>query len=423
MLFSRFKKEIETYNLLNKNDFAVAAVSGGADSVCLLHLLSRLQALWGFSLSCAHIHHCIREEADEDADFVKSLCASWNIPFLLHKEDVLQKARTEKISVELAGREVRYSYLKTLGADVVLTAHNKNDVAESILLHLIRGCGTEGLCGIAPKREDGISRPLLCFTRTEIEVYLRFHGLSWREDKTNADTHYTRNKIRHEVIPLLTEMNPSIIDTLVKTSDIIREEESYLEAVTSAFGGFETDGDIIFLSVEALSALPLALQRRVLRKYGEDFADIHGILELLNKKNGAIHSLKNGKIAEKEYESIVIYQPDNAPADVELPENGEILFGKYRIIVGEKGIALPKNKYRVRCRRSGDFFVPEGMQGRKKVGDYFTDMKIPNRVRNQIPIFTYNDEIALVGDFRRSQNYVPKDNTIIHIRIEKAINV
>lgn len=419
MLFSRFINEIETYNLLNKNDFAVAAVSGGADSVCLLHLLSRLQALWGFSLSCAHIHHCIRKEADEDADFVKSLCALWNIPFLFHKEDVLQKARTERKSVELVGREVRYSYLKSIGADVILTAHNKNDVAESVLLHLIRGCGTEGLCGIAPKREDGISRPLLSFTRAEIEAYLRFYNLTWREDQTNADTHYTRNKIRHEVIPLLSEINPSFVDTLVKTSNIVREEESFLEKLTSSFDGCKTDGTVTFLSIEALSALPLALQRRVLRKYGEDFADINGILELLNKKNGAIHTLKNRKIAEREYESIVIYQPDNAPTEVELPENGEVLFGNYRIIVGEKGIALPKNKYQVRCRRSGDCFIPEGMRGRKKVGDYFTDMKIPNRLRNQIPIFTCNGEIALVGDLRRSQKYVPEDNSIIHIRIEK----
>jgi len=419
LLFSDFITEIETKELFNKNDYIVAAVSGGADSVCLLHLLYRLRDMWNFNLSCAHINHGIRKEAEADASFVASLCQKWDIPFLLHKEDVMKKAKLEKKSLELVGREVRYTFLKSLGADVIVTAHNKNDVAESVLLHFIRGCGPEGLSGIIPKREDGICRPLLRFTRAEIEAYLCENNLSWCNDESNADTRYTRNKIRHEIIPLLLEVNPSFFDAVFKTADIIREENSYMQRMTDSLESVKSEGDVIFFSVEKLLSVPIALRRRAVRSVAESFADTNRILDLLLKANGTVQSLTNGKIAERENGKIAVYSRfKEEPLPVVLPEKGEITFGPYRIIVGENGVALPKKRYTVRSRRSGDLFAPEGMEGRKKVGDFFTDNKIPNRLRNQIPLFVYDGEIAMVGDLRRSRNFIPEDNNVLYIKLE-----
>ncbi len=419
MLFKTFVNEIETKKLFDKNDHVVAAVSGGADSVCLLHLLCRLRKVWNFRLTCVHINHGIREEAEADAVFVQELCRKWDVPFLLHTENVRQKADDEKISLELAGREVRYRFLRSLGADVILTAHNKNDVAESILLHLFRGCGLDGLCGIPQKRADGICRPLLHFSREQIERYLRDNQLPWCEDSSNADVKYTRNRIRHEILPQIEKINPSFLDTMERMAVILGDENKILQDQTEAFHAVKEENDVIFFSVQTLLSMPIPLRRRAVRSTIDNFTDANRILDLLQKQNGAVSTLTGGKIAEREYENIAVYSPFKEKIEpVLLPLHGEVRFGSYRIITGTGDFTLPKGEYTVRTRENGDFFYPEGMQGRKKIGDFFTDEKIPRRLREAFPIITCDGVVAAVGTMRRSHLFVPENKDVVQIKIE-----
>ncbi len=424
MLFTAFVSEIEEKNLITKGDSVVAAVSGGADSVCLLHLLYRLRPVMDLELLCAHVNHGLRAEAGEDADFVLSLCQKWEIPFLLHGEDVAEKAKKEKISVELAGREVRYRFLKSIPADVIATAHNKNDVAESILLHLVRGCGLDGLCGIPQKRKDGIVRPLLSFSREQIKAYLGEHDLPWREDVSNQDLRYTRNKIRHTIIPQLEEINPSFLEATERMSDILAEENAFLQKLAEKEEFLETEGDVRKLRIDALLEMPKALRRRAVRQVAESYAEISGILELATKKNGSLFPLSDGRVAEREYEYISLYYPKKErPSPVKLPKRGEVIFGDYRITIDEEGMALPIEDYIVRTRENGDIFAPEGMQGRKKVKDFFIDEKIPHRERDRVPIITCKGKIAAIANLRRDRNFLPKNKECIFINIQKINHV
>ncbi len=424
MLFNRFAEEIQKNGLFKEGDTVVAAVSGGADSICLLHLLYRLQRIWKFSIICAHVHHGLREEADDDAAFVAACCDAWNIPFVLHKADVSLKAREEGVSIELAGRMVRYTFFASLKADAVLTAHNKNDAVESMFLHLIRGCGLEGLCGIPQKRKDGICRPLLRFSRAEIKAYLLEHQLKWREDKTNQDTQYTRNKIRKELIPKIEEINPSFLDTATRMIEVLQCENAFLQNSVNTEGIVYKEKNRIVFLIKELATLPEALQRRVVYSAFSCYTDVMQILHLLRASNGTRICLSGGWIAEREYSRISIYNKEEIiPEPVLLPEAGRIVFGQYAITAGEGGMMLAKREYLVRTRKEGDFFYPEGMGGKKKLKDFFIDMKIPKRLRDQIPILVSGNEIAAVGNMRRSRNFVPHNEQYISVSIEPIDNV
>ena len=424
MLFDDFVAGIDAYQMIGTGDSVVVAVSGGADSVCLLHLIYRLQKVLDFSLVCAHVNHGLRTSANKDASFVKDLCEKLHVPFVLHEEDVGKKAQKEKISVELAGREVRYAFFKSLKPDVILTAHNKNDVAESVLLHLIRGCGLEGLTGISPKREDGVCRPLLQFSRLQIEAYLKMHKLTWCEDESNADTQYVRNHIRHSIIPQMAKINPSVVDTIWNMTDILSAENRYLQSRLDDASALFSEGGLQKIKLDVFLKMPTALQRRLLRSFFDSYHDIQCVMQLANGKNGNRFLLKDGRIVEKEYDFLTIYKPmQEAIPTIKLPEKGSVIFGNYRITVGGAGMALPKREYVVRTRKNGDTFVPEGMTGKKKLKDFFIDEKIPRRLRDCMPMIVCGNEIAAVGTLRRSQNFVPKEEPCMLIHIQKINNV
>ncbi len=425
MLFSRFVAEIEKNVLLKKGDTVVAAVSGGADSVCLLHLLHRLSSLWDLKLFCAHVNHMLRLEAGEEAAFVASLCKEWDIPFLLHEVDIAKIAKEEKISTELAGRNARYAFLASIPADVRMTAHHKNDSVESVLLHLVRGVGLDGLCGISPKREDGICRPLLPFTKPEIEAYLKENGCTWCEDASNFSSVYTRNKIRNEILPLLEEINPSFTEAVFRMTEILKGEREYLETETARYPVTRMDGETVLFSIDILSSMPLALRRRAVRKTVESFEEVEKVLALLSAKNGVSVSLSGGKTAEREEENIAIYTPKREKIEpVELPMEGTLHFGLYTITVGDGGMKLPRKRYTVRTRKNGDSFVPEGMKGHKKIKDFLIDKKIPRRLRDELPIIICEDQIAAVANVRRSQAFRPNtEEETISLKIERTPNV
>ena len=230
------KHLIEQYHMLQKGDSVVIGVSGGADSVCLLHILWKLQAEYCLRLLAVHIHHEIRgKEADEDAVFTEKLCKERKIEYRLIKRNVPRLAAERGISEEEAGRLVRYDFfdevLKQTGSNKIAIAHNKNDKIETIIMHLLRGSGLSGLKGIEPIRGN-IIRPLIECEREEIEKYCDENRLEPRIDKTNFENDYTRNKIRNIVIPYIEkELNPNIIETIDRLSEVVKKEDRYLEKV------------------------------------------------------------------------------------------------------------------------------------------------------------------------------------------------
>lgn len=233
-MINKVLETIRKYNLIDKNDKIVIGVSGGPDSMCLLNILNDLKDKLEVSIYVAHINHMIRKEAEEETQYVESYCKSHDIPCFVKRVDVIEKSNNEKIGTEEAGRKVRYEFFeevaKQVGANKIAIAHNANDNAETILMNIFRGSGSAGLKGIEPIRDNKYIRPLIECQRAEIEKYCEDKKLEPKIDKSNFDNVYTRNKIRNILIPTIKqEFNPNIIESLNKMSNILREENDFIE--------------------------------------------------------------------------------------------------------------------------------------------------------------------------------------------------
>lgn len=281
----------------------VCAVSGGADSVALLHCLAALQRELGFTLTAAHFNHCLRgAESDGDEAFVRALCGIWSIPLTVGRGDVRQRAAETGESLEEAARHLRYAFLRAQDG-YLATAHNADDQVETVLLNLLRGTGLKGLGAMAP-REGRILRPLLEVSRADILQYLHQHGLAWREDSSNGEDSALRNRLRHHVIPLLRRENPSLSATVARSTAILRQDEAFLAGETAALlhraareGGW---------NCEILARAPDALRTRALRQLigGKKPAAVHvaAVEALLTRRNGSTSvDLPGGRVARREY--------------------------------------------------------------------------------------------------------------------------
>ncbi|MDE7226195.1 MAG: tRNA lysidine(34) synthetase TilS, partial [Ruminococcus sp.] len=226
---------IEKYDMINSGDTVICGLSGGADSVCLLLSLLRLSEDMGFSVEAVHVNHCLRgEESDRDENFCRQLCLMLNVLFTAVSCDVGSHAESESISLEQAARDMRYQALQRIAdGKKIATAHNADDNIETILLNLVRGSGIKGLSGIPPVRGN-IIRPLLTISRNEIEEYLSSENQDYVTDSTNLTDDYTRNKIRHNVIPVLKTINSSLADTTARTAEVLRSENDFIESETNS---------------------------------------------------------------------------------------------------------------------------------------------------------------------------------------------
>ena len=229
---------VNKYNLINGGDKIVLGVSGGPDSISMLHILNEIKDEYKFEIYVAHINHMIREEAIEDERYVQQYCEKNNIKCFVKRIDVQQVAKSEKIGTEEAGRNIRYEFfeevLQKVDANKIAIAHNKNDKIETIIMNLLRGSALSGLKGIEPIRDNKFIRPLIECERQEIEQYCEQQNLNPRIDKTNFENYYTRNKIRNIVIPYIKEeFNPNIIETLDRLSQVATDESNYMELQTN----------------------------------------------------------------------------------------------------------------------------------------------------------------------------------------------
>ena len=292
---NKFEKSILTYirekHMLETGDTVTAGVSGGADSVCLLTVLHRLRRVLKISLRVVHVDHMLRATAAEDAEFVRALCERLDVPFTLHRVDVAAYAKEKGLGLEEAGREVRYAAFQTHSR--IATAHTATDQAETVLLNLFRGTGLRGAAGILPVNGN-IIRPLLNTTREEIETYLRAEGIAWREDETNAEDDYVRNRVRHHILPVATrEINARAVRHLAEAAETFAEADELIAGLAEKYD--RGTGTVSYFSVSTLHALPPILQqesvRQALRSVTPHLKDISrrhidAVLELCRNNHG-----------------------------------------------------------------------------------------------------------------------------------------
>ncbi|MGQ9557894.1 MAG: tRNA lysidine(34) synthetase TilS [Desulfurispora sp.] len=274
-LLPQFASAVEEENLVNKGDRVLVAVSGGPDSVALLHLFCRLAPAWQLSVHCAHINHLLRPEAGEEAGLVADLAHRLGVPVHLARRDVAAYREQHGLNLQAAARAVRYSFLEQTAASVragrIALAHHADDQAETLLLHLLWGAGSRGLAAMLPVRQDLYIRPLLGLRKQQLVDYCRFFELPYALDRSNLKTAYRRNKIRLELIPLLQKQyNSSIVEVLARTAAILAAEDQYLqeaaqEALQKVSRQQPAGAGRLCLELAGFAGLPIALQRRVLR--------------------------------------------------------------------------------------------------------------------------------------------------------------
>ena len=446
---------IKEYSLFAPGDTVVAAVSGGADSMALLDIIASLRGL-RLNLVVAHLNHLLRgAESDADEEFVRKLAADYGVPFAVRRVDVGEVARKEGRSLEDAGRSARYAFFDEMAvlhkAHAIALAHHADDQAETVLLRLLRGAGGSGLCAMAPKSAGRYVRPLLNVTRGEIEEYLRKRGLAWRTDSSNVDMDFLRNRIRHQLIPLLSAYNPAISERLAATAHALAADEEFLEAATAAaFASHGVKGvDRVTFTVPGVLTEPRAIRLRLFRKAilqarGDlariSFRHLQAIDRLFFSPRPHLSlTLPDGLRAAKIYGEISIFTeevkypllPDeiclNAPGHYPLP-GGWILAIDFAqpsddLKSGPATTACfdldqAPFPWLVRTFRPGDRLSPFGMDGHKKVKNLFIDAKISLALRCRIPLLFCGDTLLWVGGIRRSSAACLTERTKTVIKAE-----
>ena len=440
---------IRKNKLVKKGNSVVLGVSGGADSICMLKILSDLQKRLGISMYVLHINHQIRgEEADEDAAFVKKICTKFKVPHRIINVDVPALAEAEGLSVEEAGRYIRYDefskYAYEVGATKIAVAHNSNDNAETVLMNLARGTGIKGLGGIPPKREmedaNGniveVIRPILCLSRKEIEQYLKENEIEYRNDSTNDSTDYTRNKIRLEIMPILENINDNAMQNITNASNELADTSEYIEKdVDEAYDEYvsEENGKL-FLSDESFAIDPIVLTG-VIRKMIEntagklkDITRIHvgDVVSLSDKQVGKKVDLPYSIVAEREYEGISISTEDNKSDEEKDTREVVIAFEEDGFDVANieelkhtKWLDYDKiNDVVVRTRQKGDYIVIDADGSKKKLKKYFIDEKIPRRERDQVLVVADGNHVLWVVGYRISEAVKVTSDTKKIIRLE-----
>ncbi|MGL4991948.1 MAG: tRNA lysidine(34) synthetase TilS [Sarcina sp.] len=446
---------INENSMIKDGDRVLVALSGGPDSVCLLHLLHNLKKNINMEIFAAHVNHMIRgEEAFLDEFYAKKLCENLNIKFFSKQIYVEEIAKDKGISTEMAGRDERYKFFNEIkekeNIDKIAIAHNANDQAETLIMRIMRGTGLEGLVGIKPVRDEIYIRPILSLTREEIENYCEINNLNPRIDKTNLEDIYSRNKIRLKAIPFIKEnFNTDIIGTLNRLSHSASIDASFInEMVDKSYLIYcKEDNSKIVIKSNAFSENE-AILTRVIRRALMNVANVHNnfelkhIYDIIRLKQGITGkkiSLTNNISAFNNYGDIIIstndyMKEDNTNQLIKLNiddlikrEKIEIDFNVYKLkleIVNNNGkldFSKQNEKYfsfeaintiTIRKRKNGDKLTPFGFRGTKKLKDILISYKIPVTQRDNIPIIDFDGEIAWVVGVRSSETFrITKQNS------------
>jgi len=422
----RVEEWINRQGLIEGGDTVLVALSGGADSICLIRILLELRDKLGIQVLAAHYNHCLRgADSDRDEMFAREFCGQWGVPLTVGRGDVAQAASDTGQGIEETARRLRYAFLEEtadyLNAHKIATAHNADDNAETVLLNLIRGASLRGLSGIPPRR-GRIIRPLLSMERRAIEAYLAALDQPYAEDATNRDVYHRRNALRHTVLPLLREKNPNLAGTILRQSESLRQDSRFLdELAAETFGRLRRgEGEMILLIQELLDLDP-ALSGRVIalavQAAGGETEQVH-IRQVLDLIEGACPSARisvgGGVVVRRVYGRIVIggacggekepFAPQVLPTSgrVFLPDRGIWVFcGENSEKIHEtihtflfKSDAIC-GKITVRPRRVGDSIRIFGGNGTKTVKKLMIAHKIPAHQRDQWPVFA--DEAGVIA--------------------------
>jgi tRNA(Ile)-lysidine synthase len=451
MLIAKVKETINTYRMLDRGDKVVVAVSGGPDSVCLLSVLHALAKDLELTLHVAHLDHRFRgEESAADARFVAGLAKELGIAATSESRDVPLYCAERGLSAQAGAREVRYAFLQqcaqATGARRLAVGHTANDQAETLLMRLVRGAGLSGLSAIPPVREN-IIRPLIGATRNDVLAYLQEQGIDFRTDPSNEKPLYTRNRVRHEMLPVLERFNPRIIETLAAEAVLLRDENEAVEATLPAAlqKVLSAEGEAVRIRREEFGRLLPALRRRILRKAielvaGDDAVDLSWIRTgealdfMAEAQSGRSMEVPGDLLLEREYDDLVIRAREQETVFcVPLAVPGETVVPAARLVMetaildavadpGADGgnylwqavfdydkILLPLY---LRNRRPGDRFRPAGMGGRsKKLQDYFVDEKVPKMRRNAAPLLASEQDVVWIIGMRTDGRFLPGPGT------------
>ena len=419
-------RHIEKEELFGRNQKLLVAVSGGLDSIVLLHLLYKME------MDClvAHCNFRLRgEDSDGDEVFVGKLAEEYGFSFCTTAFDTTEHAKEKAISIEMAARDLRYDWFESVRqanqCQYILTAHHADDVIETVLINLARGTGIHGLTGIKSKK-DHLIRPLLPFSREDLQKYAEENALNYREDYTNAQTDFVRNKIRHQIIPVLQEINPSIQKTMnenvARFSDV---ELIYNNEISSKKLTFvDQKDDKLLISVSDLKNLPANNSHlfELLKPYGFHSRDVSHIIESLDAISGKLFYSENYQLLRDREFLILTEREEKAAGEYELNKGGlsieEDLKLECRIFERSTDFKFPRDSQvacfdadklsfplKLRKWQEGDVFHPIGMKGRKKISDYFIDNKFSLTDKENAWLLVSGDDIIWLIGHRMDDRY------------------
>lgn len=452
-MINKVYKFISENQILEHGDSVVLGVSGGADSMCMLHVLYALKDRLDLTLSVIHVNHNIRgKQAQRDQEYVRDVCDKLNIPCVIKSVDVLQVAKEQRLTEEEAGRKVRYNLFeqerKKISADKIAVAHNLNDNSETIMFHLLRGTGIKGLTGIPVKR-DRVVRPLLCCTRKEIEEYLNACHIGYCDDYTNNETNYSRNKLRLEVFPYLKENINSkaeynIVNAANNLSDIY---DFVLQQSEDAYSKYVKKDS---LSTEAFHLHPAILNeiiKKMIEKEAGQLKDItkthiESVRNLMDNSVSKKVCLPYNLVAVRDYKGISIrkekFFEDKKNQEEILMKEGEIFqsdFVDMSFVTGEFNIEnIPEMVYTkwidcdkihtlsLRNRMPGDYLMIDDKGNRKKLKEYFINEKIPREERDNVLLLADGSHIVWIIGHRISSYYKVTDTTSKILKVEYRNN-
>lgn len=446
MLSEKVYAFIKEKNLIRENDRILVAFSGGTDSLALLMVLLELKERLKIEIGACHMNHRLRgKDADEDENFTREFCEKMNVPYYSASVDVKAFAAKEKLSLEAAGRQRRYAFFKeimvNLNYDRCATAHHLDDQVETILMNIMRGSGLNGLTGMSPQRESFI-KPLLFLKKEELSSYLKENNLEAREDDSNRDSFFRRNRVRNELVPYIREnFNEDFPETLWRMAELLSVDFSFLsetvEEYAKNFLVYE-HGEKIIIKEEAFT-LHLAISGRLIQKAitlikGDltDIEEIHirEIMALQRKETGKMIDIKDSLIARNDYGRIIIERKNTAEREESMLHEELTIPGTYVVegktitfrYVGRDEIIKDKRlrflngdiieeKIILRHRDEGDRMRPFGMNGYRKLKNILIDKKVSREDRDKLLVFQNRNEIFYIGSMIISDDYKVKEST------------
>lgn len=426
---------IEKFSLLGDRKTVTVALSGGADSVAMLYCLLSLKDRLGITVKAAHLNHLIRgEEAFRDEDFVKNLCEKLSVELTVKREDIPLIAKQKGLSTELAAREVRYEFLREVAGDgVVATAHTASDNLETVLFNLTRGSGIDGLSGIPPKRDIFI-RPIILCTRDMVEGYCEEHNISYVTDSTNLSDDYTRNKIRHNIVPVLKDINPSVETAVLRTSVNLREDAFVLENEADEFLKQNLTSQNK-LSLKGFENLETAVGKRVIKKFIES-VNSEISLENIHIENAFKTAISGGRTSLPKNCSLVSSRgflfletekdAENSDFFVNLTECDNEFYNsceKINNLFLNSSLNCDKivGKLVIRTRNAGDSIRVAGRGCTKTLNKIFSEKAIPVAIRDKIPVISDDCGVVWVYGVGVAQRCAVNNSSkhIIKIEVKK----